>query len=352
MKKILTIISLIVVLVVTYRVAVNNHTVQDRLLERAVTSMLPEPFLDDKDSLKAIVCGSRSPIFDVNRAETCIYIEAGDDIYLFDSGNDSTSNLQDWGIPWANLKGVFYTHLHSDHIAELADVHLQSWIVGGRKEKLKVYGPKGVDLLTAGIEMAYSQDYIFRNKHHGESIASSDAAGFDTKVITENNKVVIDENGLKITSFEVLHYPVEPSLAFKIEYKGRSIIISGDTIFSDDLLRQSMNVDVLFHEVMNIGLLESMRKGAKAVGNDVIDTVLFDVQDYHISVLEVVDIAKRANVGHLIFYHALPAPRNQIMEKIFYRDIDKDFQNWTASIDGTTVTLPVGSDEIILSLTE
>ena len=40
------------------------------------------------------------------------------------------------------------------------------------------------------------------------------------------------------------------------------------------------------------------------------------------------------------------------MEKIFYRDIDKDFQNWTASIDGTTVTLPVGSDEIILSLTE
>ena len=47
--------------------------------------------------------------------------------------------------------------------------------------------------------MAYSQDYIFRNKHHGESIASSDAAGFDAKVITENNKVVIDENGLKIT---------------------------------------------------------------------------------------------------------------------------------------------------------
>jgi ribonuclease Z len=145
---------------------------------------------------------------------------------------------------------------------------------------------------------------------------------------------------LKITSFEVLHYPVEPSLAFKIEYKGRSIIISGDTIFSDDLLQQSMNVDVLFHEVMNIGLLESMRKGAKAVGNDVIDIVLFDVQDYHIP------------VGHLIFYHALPAPRNQIMEKIFYRNIDKDFQNWTASIDGTTVTLPVGSDEIILSLTE
>ena len=112
MKKILTIVSLIVVLVVTYSVAINNHTVQDRLLERAVTSMLPEPFLDDKDSLKAIVCGSRSPIFDVNRAETCIYIEAGDDVYLFDSGNDSTSNLQNWGIPWTNLKGVFYTHLH------------------------------------------------------------------------------------------------------------------------------------------------------------------------------------------------------------------------------------------------
>tara|TARA_B100000902_G_C27181898_1_gene849357 strand:- start:672 stop:953 length:282 start_codon:yes stop_codon:yes gene_type:complete len=93
MKKIITIIALIVVLVVSYRVAINNHTVQDRLLERAVTSMLPEPFLDDEDSLKAIVCGSRSPIFDVNRAETCIYIEAGDDVYLFDSGNDSTSNL-------------------------------------------------------------------------------------------------------------------------------------------------------------------------------------------------------------------------------------------------------------------
>ena len=352
MKKILVIISIFTVIVFIYIAAINNHTVQDRLLDRAISSLLPEPFLDKEDSLKAIVCGSRSPIFDVNRAETCIYVEAGDDVYLFDSGNDSTRNLQNWGIPWANLKAVFYTHLHSDHIAELAEVHLQSWIVGGRKEKLKVYGPTGVDLLTAGVEMAYSQDYIFRNTHHGESIASFNAAGFDTQVINTNNKVVIDENGLKITSFEVLHYPVEPSLAFKIEYKGRSIIISGDTIFSEDLLKQSMNVDVLFHEVMNVGLLEAMRKGARAADNEIIDKVLFDVQDYHIPVLEVVDIAKRANVGHLIFYHALPAPRNEIMEKIFYRDIDKDFQNWTASIDGTTVTLPVGSNEIILSLTE
>ena len=352
MKKVLVVTVFVILLVLAYRVAINNHSIQDRLLERAVSSLLPEPFLDDEDSLRAIICGSRSPIFDVNRAETCIYIEAGDDVYLFDSGNDSTRNLQNWGIPWSNLKGVFYTHLHSDHIAELAEVHLQSWIVGGRKEKLKVYGPSGVDLLTAGIEMAYSQDYIFRNEHHGESIASYSAAGFDTKIITKNNQVVINENGLKITSFEVLHYPVEPSLAFKIEYKGRSIVISGDTIFSDDLLEKSMNVDVLFHEVMNIGLLEAMRKGARAIDNEVIDIVLFDVQDYHIPVLEVVDIAKRANVGHLIFYHALPAPRNDIMERIFYRDIDKDFQNWTASIDGTTVTLPVGTDEIILSLTE
>ena len=76
--------------------------------------------------------------------------------------------------------------------------------------------------------------------------------------------------------------------------------------------------------------------------------MLFDVQDYHTPAVEVAKVAVQANVSHLILYHLLPAPRSNIMENIFYRGMDDVITNWTSSVDGTRVTLPIDSEEIIL----
>ena len=163
------------------------------------------------------------------------------------------------------------------------------------------------------------------------------------------NPVLIDNGSLKITAYSVTHDPVDPALGFRIDYKGRSISISGDTTYDENLIKNSNNVDVLFHESMSIELLNILNRVSKKVGNMVGEVVTIDVQDYHTPILEVVEAANKANVGHLIFYHHLPAPRTSLMENIMYRGVDEMSKNWTASHDGTMAVLPVDTNEILIT---
>lgn len=323
---------------------------QDRLLQTALSNMAaPVSQLPEEDSLTAVVCGSRSPINDPNRAEACILVQAGDQIFIFDTGNGSAQNLHNWNMPWNRFEGIFYTHLHSDHISDIADFHQGTWINGQRSSKQKVFGPEGVQLLTDGIELAYTKDYFFRNEHHGDIIAPLNIVGFDTHTVNLNNPVLIDNEDLKITAYSVSHDPVDPALGYRIDYKGRSISISGDTIYDKNLVNNSKDADVLFHESMSLEILDLINANAKATGNMVAEIVTVDILDYHTPILEVVKAAKEANVKHLVFYHHLPAPRNQIMEEVMYRGVDEIMQEWTASNDGTMIILPIDSEEIIIT---
>ena len=323
---------------------------QDRLFQTALSNMAaPVSQLPEEDSLTAVVCGSRSPINDPNRAEACILVQAGDQIFIFDTGNGSAQNLHNWNMPWNRLEGIFYTHLHSDHISDIADFHQGTWINGQRSSKQKVFGPEGVQLLTDGIELAYTKDYFFRNEHHGDIIAPLNIVGFDTHTVNLNNPVLIDNEDLKITAYSVSHDPVDPALGYRIDYKGRSISISGDTIYDQNLVNNSKDADVLFHESMSLEILDLINANAKATGNMVAEIVTVDILDYHTPILEVVKAAKDANVRHLVFYHHLPAPRNQIMEEVMYRGVDEIMQEWTASNDGTMIILPIDSEEIIIT---
>jgi len=351
MKKFLKYLFIVVaVLLVSVFILLRQPAFQDKLLESAIENLAaPSTYLPEEDALTAVVCGSRSPIPAPDRAETCILIQAGENIFIFDTGGGSAQNLNNWNTPWDRVKGIFYTHLHSDHIFDIADFHQATWINGGRKSKQKVYGPEGVQMLTDGIELAYTKDYFFRNEHHGDTVAPLNVAGFDTHTVDLNSPILINNGDLKITAYRVSHDPVDPALGYRIEYKGRSISISGDTIYDENLVNNSKNVDVLFHESMSIDLLNLINKNAERIGNTMAAKVTIDIQDYHTPIPEIVQAAQEANVGHLVFYHHLPAPRNQLMENIMYRGVDEIMDNWTASDDGTMVILPTNSDEIIIT---
>ena len=79
-----------------------------------------------------------------------------------------------------------------------------------------------------------------------------------------------------------------------------------------------------------------------------LDEILFDIQDYHTTVKEAGEIARDANVDKLLIYHAIPTPRNKIMEDVFFRPLDGVFDKYMLSDDGTRLIMPVGSDEIII----
>ena len=345
MKKLLIFLGSIATIYLIGQLSLNSHTVQDRLLNIGLQNIVnSEEFLDKEDSLKVVICGSRSPLPSPGRAESCVLVEAGDDIYIFDMGNGSATNLQEFQVPWINVKAVLITHMHSDHVADLPDAHLQSW-VQGRNSPLMVYGPEGINLVTKGFELAYSADYQYRNEHHGDEILPMSVSGFNAVEIIDNELIPNDTPGLEILPFVVDHHPVNSAFGFKISYKGRTVVISGDTINDGSVQKYSQDIDLLIHSAISIDIVERMRKVSPTPQ---LNKILLDIQDYHTSIEEAGVIARSANVKHLLIYHSIPTPRNKIMERVFLRPIENVFKDYTVSDDGTMVIMPVDNDEIII----
>ena len=319
---------------------------QDRIFDRVVT--LPSNNLPREDALSAVVCGSRSPLPGPG-AEACILVKAGNDIYVVDIGDGSAANIREWNIPYNQVRAVLFTHLHSDHISDLADFHLGSWINENRESKLNVFGPKGVDLVTEGFEKAYQLDYQYRHDHHGNEIAPIAVAGFNPVSIDAGQNVVLNKNSLKITVFEVSHNPIKPAFGYRFDYKDRSIVISGDTSYDENLIKKSQNADVLFHDALSINIIEGMQAFMEKIGRDGVWQILEDIKEYHATTLEAAKAANEANVNHLVLYHLIPAPSNLILKNMFIRGMNDVRKEWTLSEDGTMVILPLNSKDIIIS---
>ena len=259
-------------------------------------------------------------------------------------GNGSAVNLQQYQIPWSNVKGIFITHMHSDHMADLPDAHLASWIQG-RNSPLKVYGPKGINLVTKGFELAYSADYQYRNEHHGDEILPLDIAGYEAIEIANNEYIENDTAGMEILPFAVNHHPVNHAFGFKIAYKGRTLVISGDTINDGSVQKYSKDIDLLIHSAISLDIVERLRSVAPIPQ---MDKIFLDIQDNHTPISQAGEIARDANVKHLLIYHAIPSPNNTIMEKVFYRPLKGIYKDFTASVDGTRIILPIGTNEILI----
>ena len=348
MKKFLKLTSVLAFIVFIVFVLIRIPAIQDRIAPLAMVALLSPADLPEEDSLSALVCGSASPLGATDRAQTCIMVRAGDEIYIVDIGDGANRNLGRWRIPMNKVQAVLLTHLHSDNISDLADLHLATWIPN-RKSQLKVYGPQGVEFVTRGFEEAYQSDYFFRNEHHGDEVAPLHSVGFEPITIDLNEPIIIEKDGLKVTAFEVPHDPVKPALAFRFDYKGRSIVISGDTIYSENLISYSKDADVLFHEALSMNIVSMMEDFTKRSGNDLLSKILFDVQDYHTDPVDAAKAANEAGVKHLIFYHLAPAPAIWLVEDMFVRGVNSIRDDWTLSDDGTMVVLPVNSEEIKIS---
>ena len=117
-------------------VLIQVPSIQDRIMMSVVSGMVnATDNLPKEDALSAAVCGSRSPIPSPGRAETCMLVKAGEEIFVVDIGDGSNANLQNWGIDYGSINAVLLTHLHSDHISDLPNLHQGAWILTGRKDE-------------------------------------------------------------------------------------------------------------------------------------------------------------------------------------------------------------------------
>jgi ribonuclease Z len=320
----------------------NVAPVQDRVFDRAVEQRLAagRPVLSD-DSLYIYFCGTGSPLPDPTRANACTAIIAGGDIYLVDVAPGSSARLQNSNLDLARIKGVFLTHFHSDHIGDLGEIGVQSW-VAGRSGPLPVFGPEGVEDVAEGFSQAYAFDESYRVAHHTDEYMPAGGLTFDPRLVEP-----MEVGGLKITPIEVDHAPIRPALGYRFDYKGRSVVISGDTVKTQTLAAAAQGVDVLIHEALSMDLMGKMAAQLGAAGQDRMAQLATDTLDYHTSPVEAAELANEAGVELLVLTHIVPPIPNSLIEKMFLRGVS-DIRGTGVSLgyDGLFIELPGGSTDI------
>jgi ribonuclease Z len=158
---------------------------------------------------------------------------------------------------------------------------------------------------------------------------------------------VLDDGALRITAIEVDHAPIAPAYAYRFDYKGRSVVITGDLKYHAPLAKAAHGADVLVSEAIVPTMTQSLGKGASAAGRDRTAAIMHDIEDYHITPEQAARLANQAEVRLLAFYHLLPSPDGALARRLFAQGISAARRGeWTIADDGTLYTLPLGSPRI------
>jgi ribonuclease Z len=199
--------------------------------------------------MKLHTLGTGGPMPDPRRNASCYVLEAGEARLMFDVGRGAIVSLARKGLPFARINPLFISHHHVDHIGELADYLIASWLAG-RREKLRIFGPPGtraiVDALMGSV---YARDIEFRTG--GET-----AFGpfIPAEVVEVRAGPVYDDGEIKVSCAEMEHghgLPFTPlfrqrwiCLAWRVESGGRTFSFSGDAVMSDALVRLAAGSDL------------------------------------------------------------------------------------------------------------
>lgn len=260
------------------------------------------------DGLHVALCGTGSPLPSRDRAGACTVVIAGQAMFVVDAGEGGARNISLMGLPNGKIRGLFLTHYHSDHIDGMGPMMLLRWTASGNSAPLPVYGPEGVEAVIAGFNAAYAADNGYRTAHHGPVITPPAAAGATAMPFPMPTAptVVYEGGGLTVTAFPVDHRPVQPAVGYRFDYKGRSVVVSGDTAPSASLEAAAKGADLLIHEALQPEMVQTLSDGLKAAGRQQTGQILHDILDYHASPAQAADSAKRAGVKMLVLSHIVP----------------------------------------------
>jgi ribonuclease Z len=320
----------------------------DRLLKENMSADMVKGL---PDGLHAYVCGSGSPLPDPQRTGPCLAVIAGQRVFLVDAGEGAAETLARGNVAAGRIDRVFLTHFHSDHIDGLGAVALQRWVGKAATTPLMLAGPQGVERIAAGLGELYATDNSYRTGHHGAAVAPPSGAGFVAKPFFmppgPSSLVVLEDGGLKVTAFRVDHGPVEPAVGYRFDYKGRSLVVSGDTATSANLVKASRGADLLIHDALSPVLVRRMQAAALDASMKNRGKILGDIIDYHASPGQVADQARQAGVSAVLLTHIVPPLPFRPLEGPFLGDARKRFPGplWIAR-DRDLISLPATGDSL------
>jgi ribonuclease Z len=333
--------------------ALRVPALQDRLVGAAVERMVASQpdGLFGEDALRVLLCGTASPLPHASRAGPCVAVFAGGRFWVVDAGPRSWNRLSLLRVDGSRIAGVLLTHFHSDHIGDLGEIDLNTWVMG-RPGPLRVFGPPGVERVVAGFEEAYALDAGYRTRHHGAELLPEATGRLEARTIPAPARdaaswPVFEEDGLRVSAFSVDHDPVKPACGYRFDYRGRSVVVSGDTVKSAAVIEAARGADVLVHEAQANHLVALIGEAAARNGRPRIAKVMGDITDYHTSPVEAAQAANEAGVALLVLSHLTPPPPSRLLEPVYTRGVSEVRpEGWILADDGLLLELPAGTKAV------
>jgi ribonuclease Z len=247
--------------------------------------------------MRVTLLGTGSPLPDARRAGPSTLVQAGGLNLLFDCGRGVLMRLAAVGLPTpAFLHGLFLTHQHSDHVTDLNDVLTTRWATSMVPAPLPLVGPPGTaGLVERTLEML-QVDIGYRLAHHEDLTWEPSVEVWEVSD-GEVELAVLSGAGVRVLAAPTDHRPVAPTVGYRVEHEGRSVVLAGDTVPCAGLDALVRGADVYVQTVIRDDLIRQIPVPR-----------LQDVCDYHSTVQDAARTAAKAGVGTLVLTHMVPAP--------------------------------------------
>ena len=242
-----------------------------------------------------------------NRSASAQVIVVNGVSYVVDCGNGVGRQFVSAGLKLASIRNVFLTHQHSDHNADYGNLLLLAWETD-LAHRVDTYGPPPLVKMTKlFLEM---NEYDIKTRIADEGRVPLEPLIHPHEITAAG--LVMEDASVKVTCALVAHPPVVPAFAYRFDTKDRSIVISGDTAPSENLVKLAMGADVLVHEAMYLPALEKLiatEPNAARLKEHLLAS--------HTTTEQVGRIATEAKVKTLVLSHLVPGGYPFIEDKVW-----------------------------------
>lgn len=348
------------------------------LLTAAEARAVPTPLLAHRHSSRVVLLGvAGGPPPEIDRAGVASALVIGDRVYVVDCGRGSVTQYAQARLAFKNLRGIFITHLHADHVIDFYDFFTLAGfgandsgdgiLPSGDRKTVQVYGPGSAGGLpspedpsfptiapanpTPGIadlarlqmeSYAYSTNLFMRRAGipdpralfdiHEIQNPTSLGATWENRSPDMEPFLVMDDGFVRVTATLVPHGPAFPSYAFRFDSEEGSVVFSGDTAYSENVIRLAQGADMLVHEVIDIDFY------VKFLGVD--PALLSHLERSHTDVHRLGELAERSAVDRLVLNHLVPADPRLMSDRQWRKNAKRGFSG-QVFVGDDLMTLPL-----------
>ncbi|MGD8340897.1 MAG: MBL fold metallo-hydrolase [Gammaproteobacteria bacterium] len=273
------------------------------------------------------------PNFRVERKECANAVVIDGRSYIVDCGYGALGRLGEAGINFREVANIFLTHLHDDHTSDVAALLSHQW-TGGRIDETLVVGPYGTENLVAAAIEYFRANTEIRLADEDRSVLPAEIfSGRDIEATDAPTEIFADDR-VTVSSVENTHFPDSArqavpyrAVSYRFDSRDRSITISGDTAYSENLVRLAEGSDVFACEVIEAGTTRANFEARVAAGAyaDNPEGIWKHIIETHTSTEEAGRMAAEAGVGTLVLTHLLPGALMDVPDETYLEGIRKHF---------------------------